>query len=678
MTVLAVLGLGAAAPDLRAERVALKLGDLLRSGEIRLAAPRDSRRIPIACEAAWKPVAGSELHLFVEHSAVVDERSFLAVTLNGGILRSVRLDETNRARTEIVIPVPAEMIQRRNDLVLSAEQAPSVSQEPEAVWTRIGPQSYLSLAYELQPLTPALRDLPAPLLDPESDRAQSLAVLLPTQPAPATIEAMGVVVASLVSRVAPKVVSVTTVSAAADAKDPLLVIGTAKEQPALRELMDQEEARRTRGPTARMAGLLAESHGRRRPVLYVTAASPEGVGAAARDLLDAAGQMDGSAGVVPELRPRAARQREWPGFAPPRTQFTLADLGYAQDRLMLTADAPLEVRIPVTPDARFASDGQVALDLGLRAEIDDDREARLDVEWNGALLASLPARRLGARRFSTSLRIPRDLRRHENRLAISWKSALASAGRAPLASVEPSTALYLPRDYSIQLPDLALLQASFYPFSLRAGLADAVVVVPDGPSDGVVGLVCELSSLLGRVAPGRRWDFRVRPASALSARERSSSHLIVFETAGTPPLVPGPEIDWRQLPEGRSLRASPMVQELVSPWNAERWVLRLRAPSTTALQRTLERLGEPDGLAQISGDTVFLAARGPVPYRVGQQRPFEEVSYLMRFEAWLQTNWLVLPLLVALVGGSLFLALRIALGHYAALRTALPRPPRRS
>jgi hypothetical protein len=678
VTAVVMLGFELTAGDLRAERAVFRLADLLKSSESRLAAPRDSRRIAFACEADWKALPGSELHLFLEHSPDVEgDRSFLAITLNGGILRSLRLDETNQARTELVVPLPPAMIRRRNELVVSAEQAPSATQAPEKIWTLLGPQSYVALVYETQPLVPALRELPSPLLDPLSDRPPRLAVLLPTQPAPATLEAIGVLVANLVSRVAPTPVALTTVRAAGDARDPLLVVGTASEQPALRALMEEEAHRASRGPASRIAGLLAESHGRRRPVLYVTAASPEGVAGAARDLLAAAGQMDGAVGVIPEIRLREIPMREWQGFAPPRKRFALSDLGYGQDRLMLTADVPLEIPIRVTPDARFLSDGQVALALTLLPEVHEDREARLDVEWNGVVLASLPARRLRPPRLSTSVRIPRDLLRSDNRLALSWKSALPAAGRAPLASVGPATELYLPRDYSAQLPELALLQASFYPFSLRADLSDVIVVIPDGTSEGTVPVVCELSAILGRIAPSGRLAFRVRTASALSPRERSSAHLLLLETAATRPVVEGPAIDWKRLPDGGGLQGLPMVQELVSPWNAEKCVLRVRAASTPILLRTLKRLGEPGGLSRLAGDTAFLGAEGPISYRVTSQQAFEEISHLTRFEAWLQTNWLVLPLLVALVSGGLFLALRLALGHYQATRAA-PRPTQRT
>ena len=231
--------------------------------------------------------------------------------------------------------------------------------------------------------------------------------------------------------------------------------------------------------------------------------------------------------------------------------------------------------------------------------------------------------------------------------------------------LSPETAFYLPRRFAARLPDLALLRHSLYPLSVRGDLSDVILVVPDGPLDLTFSLVCELSALLGRLAPGDRVALRVRRASELNAVERASSHLVVLEPTQVRPLVPAPALDWRRLPAGPSLRQAPMLQELVSPWNPRRFVLSLRAPST-ALAPALRRLGDPGALARLAGDTAFLTADGAVCYRVGREQSFDEVSYGTAIEAWLQTYWLALPLLVAAVSTPLFFAIRGALQQYGA------------
>ena len=106
--ILVMLPQPAAAAEPVSSTATIRFGDDLRTGDIRLSGPGDSRRIGFACEAGWKVLPASELHLFVEHSPELDpDRSFLSITLNGGILRSLRLDETNQALTDIAIPLQA-------------------------------------------------------------------------------------------------------------------------------------------------------------------------------------------------------------------------------------------------------------------------------------------------------------------------------------------------------------------------------------------------------------------------------------------------------------------------------------------------------------------------------------------------------------------------------------------
>src|SRR5262245_34571204 len=85
--------------------------ELQISSDLTLKTVRGSSSVRFMCESGSKPTAGSTLHLFIEHSPDLDSnRSFLSVTLNYGVLRSVRLDERNRSTTEITIPLPPEML----------------------------------------------------------------------------------------------------------------------------------------------------------------------------------------------------------------------------------------------------------------------------------------------------------------------------------------------------------------------------------------------------------------------------------------------------------------------------------------------------------------------------------------------------------------------------------------
>src|SRR5262249_23155779 len=72
------------------------------STDLKLTGARTASSLKFLCESSWKPIAGSTLHLFIDHSPDLDgNRSFLSVTLNYGILRSLRLDQHNQSTTEI-------------------------------------------------------------------------------------------------------------------------------------------------------------------------------------------------------------------------------------------------------------------------------------------------------------------------------------------------------------------------------------------------------------------------------------------------------------------------------------------------------------------------------------------------------------------------------------------------
>ncbi len=203
----------------------IRFGEHLRLSEgVRLEASPGFAAIRFTCETARKPVRGSRLHLFIEHSPELDgTRSFLSVTLNHGILRSLRLDRHNQGRTEVVIPIPPEMLQSENELLFSILQYRAGS---GPVWTAIHPDSFIAVRYEETDPALDLRQLPAPLLDVYSYRSKEISVLLPRKPAMATLESAALVVANLASAVAPAPLTVRTVRSMDAATTPLVIVGT--------------------------------------------------------------------------------------------------------------------------------------------------------------------------------------------------------------------------------------------------------------------------------------------------------------------------------------------------------------------------------------------------------------------------------------------------------------------
>jgi hypothetical protein len=454
---------------------------------------------------------------------------------------------------------------------------------------------------------------------------------------------------------------------------PLLVVGTPLEQPALRETLGTQVSwsdtpsgaalAHAGAPLDPAAGLLAIARRPDRPALAVIANTPEGVLRAAWGLI--AGPpptAEPSARIWDEPRRAARATREWSGFIPPRTGFRLSEAGYGPQ--ILRDDAPLRMTLRATPDTGFLAYGH-SINLSLRPlpALLDQTDTRIEIAWNDVVVRRLtPAEMPRKPPYSVPLRLPGDALRMENVISIAWRPGAAGAAAGPLASLDPETShFYLPRLYQARLPELGLLRASLYPFSLRPDLSDVIVVTPDALTEEVFVLVCEVAAALGRVLPSDLAGFRVRPAASLTDAERASSHLVILRAGTEPDAFESAFPDWRKARESEGALA--VLQEAESPWSRGRYLLSLRASSATRLLRGWRVLAEPRGWRGISGDTALVTARGVSPAVLGKPRAVREVDYLVYVDAWLRSHWLALPLVLAVVSGLLFLALRLALAH---------------
>src|SRR5262245_28677965 len=268
------------------------------SNDLKLAGTHSSASIRFTSEATWKPISGSALHLFIAHSADLDSsRSFLSVTLNYGVLRSLRLDERNQGATEIIIPLPPEMLRRENEIVFSVEQFPTG--KANDIWTLIKPSSFITIEYEEDRPTLDLRSLPSPLVDPGSYRPKQISVLLPDRPSSQTLQANALLIANFAAGLKEPLIihAVPSIDAASDR---LLIVGTPQEQP-LRLLESQLPFRLIRAGSKTGLGIndqalldaregivaLTQRPGKKfNPILLVSGNGPDGVLRASRRLIE--------------------------------------------------------------------------------------------------------------------------------------------------------------------------------------------------------------------------------------------------------------------------------------------------------------------------------------------------------------------------------------------------------
>jgi hypothetical protein len=655
---LAWLALAAARPLPAAERFEIRFGEHLGLADLRLAGGRATRQVEFSWPIDWRPLSGAELRLRIEHSPALDgERSFLALTLNHGVLRSLRLDAHNAGPTDLVVPLAPEMLREENQLVISVEQFTTAG-GADAEWTLVRSASLISIPFERRRVARSLADLPEPILERHSFEPRRLTVLLPSRPSQATLEATAGTLASLTARVAPARVTLAFARSLRELETPGVAVGTPREQPALRELGELGEGAAEAGPSTGVVALLLEAGPHAQPLLVVTGQEPDAVAKAAAATFGEADQKDGRLRLVPAApAPRRVGRRQWRRFIPPANAFTVDESGDPSAELDVTADLPARVRIKAPPDARFLPYGHRAtLVFEVLPALASDPKANLELYWNDVLLRILPMEpKTRARSFTLSASIPASALRSENVLAVAWNGRSGAPG--PFVTLRGDSSLFLPREYLAELPDLGLLRSNFYPFSLWPDLAETIVGVPDG--EEAVPALCELAALLGRLLPSDRFLFRVAPAA--QALDGGAQNVIVLETGAAPSALPLPDL--QRLPRGESLGRLPMVQEIEYPAGAGRYVLRLRAATPELLRVAARSLGEPAVLQGLSGDTAFLAAEGSLGFRVGPQRRIVEISYLTRLEAWLRAHWLALPLILASASALLWIGLRLVLGR---------------
>ncbi len=684
--------LGGSAPERPgsvSDRFTIQFKDQLHiSEDLRLRQSRDTASVKFKCESGCRPLPGSALHLFLQHSPELDEsRSFVVISLNYGVLRSVRLDDRSEDLMELAIPLAAGQLKPENQLDIAVEQYPDTGRPNDAMWTLISDRSYISIQCESLPARLDLNHFPAPILDPYSYAPKRLAVLEPEHPSAATLEATALIVANLSARVAPDPVTIEILKSAKAVGSPLLVVGTPWEQSELDSMQPdapfvlyQQKGEVRVGPVngprladgEGLAGLFLDSRDQPQTVLFITGNSPGAVLRAARAVCSREASLGGRAmRISGDVSPPRPKLRVWRGFIPPANRFTLADLGFEEQPLDSQNNFSVQIPINAPPDASFLAYGhQMSLILKSQSPV-QTQQGLLTVSLNDVSIGKLDLGKLAPGRATVKIPIAAGLLRNRNKLQILLK-APQSGGSFPSISIMPETSFFLPRDYSSRLPDLALLKDELYPFSLLSDLSDTVIVVPDDIDSTTFGILMDFCNYLGRAVPTNFLDFRVRQRSAVTEYEINSSNLIYFRIEPENPT--GKNGEARTAPSGRPLGA-PYVKESFSPGNSAKYVLTISAGSTRALARLSHALFSEGALNRLAGDTAYWTRHDIVCVSRIPRRDVRTIFYLTDFETWLRTNWIVLPLILTGASGILFVGMRLLLDRYVRGRRRTPKEP---
>jgi len=622
------------------------------SNALKLTGSQSSSSVSFMCEATWEPAAGSALHLLVSHSPALDgSRSFLSISLNYGILRSLRLDEHNQSATEVIIPLPPGMLKPENEITFSAEQFP-LSDSSGGIWTAIEPSSFISIQYEEARPVLDLRLLPSPLMDSHSYRQKRLSVLLPERPSSQTLEATALLIANYAGDVGEG--ATVHVDGSMDtASGPLLIVGTIDEQ-RVRQL-ETRLGIKNQAPLDADEGIisLTQRPGKTfSPTLLVTGTTPKAVLRGVHKLIERRFESAGTFARVSQDEITApSPPRQWKGFLPPNNHFTLGETGLKEMKFDSQNGFSLWLPLLATPDTRFFEYGhQMTLAFRFASGVSAEH-ATLDVDLNGSSLGRFQAADFtSGSRTSVRLKIPFHLLRQQNVLNVVWGGLDNVPGTDPAVWLLPDSEFDLPHDYESVLPNLELLQYALFPFGLRSDFSDNVIVLPDHAGGDLVSALFEFAGLLGQLVPSNRFAFAVRYSSELDRDTPVNSHRIIFKIGGLP----------------RGVVAA--VQESFAQPNANKYELSVISSSPGALRAAVKTAFAEATLKRLSGDTAYIYSDRVASFKTTAVRRNREYFYSIHLQAWLREHWIALPVILATVSCLLFVGLRLALAQYRSRR----------
>jgi cellulose synthase operon protein B len=643
--------------------------DLQVGGDIQLRGPAATSIVRLKLPPSWQPGGPASLHLLVEHSqGLQGDKSFLAVSFNYGLLRSIRLDETNAAGTEITVVIPRASIRQTNELVLTVDQVDK-SANPLTV---ISSRSFFELPYVEIPIPWDLGSLRRVFSNGPSTLSELPAILLPTNPSSSTLEATALVVANLIAHSPGAFQPLKVVQRFSDWAGPLFVIGTPTEQPELRSLAGETplifyQGRNSIGVTSSenknpnatdgYMGIALNGPYHVGPVIFLTGNSPYAVLRAARTLASPNWVVGGRlARITGDVSWPSRRIREWDGFIPPTNSFHLSDLDHSDILLAYPDGATIPLRAP--PDAVFLNYGhEITLKLALSREFYLPG-SYIVLKLNGSELGKYPLPEFG---LTVSLRveIPARLLAGDNVLTVLWQGPMPGTSLTAVGWILRDTEFELPRNYQAELPDLGLLRNRFYPFSLKSDFSDVLLVVPDRMNADLISAFLATVAGLARLAPSEYVALRIARIQELKDYDLANSHLLFLNSdeSGNLPV----QISTVDEPTMKAVNVRRRIWEITSPWSTRKCILVISARTSTELVSAAESVFAPDTLNHLTGDTALFDGNKMSCLTLRPRRRLVDISYNLTLQVWLREHWMALPIVATALSTALFLMVRIAL-----------------
>ncbi len=663
--------------------------------DIMLRGTNAEARVTFTRPASWKVLEGTKLHVFFSHSGVLlPDHSSLTVRV-ADVARSIRLDaiEEKEGVKELVIPIDPAHLGPYNPINFVAGLHYTLECEDpfhSSLWASISKNSYVEFVYTEEPAFTDLAVFPFPFFDPLAYPPVELTYLTPRSPDSRTLSALSRVAGAIAQDAAYRPLDLRFgegLEAAPSGN--YIIVGTPAEQPVIAELMRSANLTLPNGDAGFLASVQLPAD-RRYAALLVTGSTPEAVLMAASALVDRGTRatLVGSTSIIESYEnPLFAEPRDWIGFAPDRTNFTLQDLGFTGQTVRGVFSAPIRVEVKLQPDARPVEYRQrlnihYAYGALLKPEI-----STLEVILNGISLHSVPLdKREGSESEWLSLDVPWDIYGPYNRLELlfhmmpdTYRECERVSDRQLWGTIFPDSNFVLPRDYWTEFGDMSAVARWGYPFTLRNDLSDTVIVLPDPQASNAMRSMVRLVNFFMKPHPRQTIRLNVHYAPELNETILRDNHLIfVSPTASDAGRSLLGESAARFLPDGHvgvstdrhagltslAFENGAILESFVSPWNEQRGVM-LAHESAEGVLGQLYSEDASAVLGQMRGAVVVVNPGGRVnSIDSASTEVLGHIPMARRARYVLAAYWQVFLGVGFLAIGLLYMAVRVILDRY--------------
>lgn len=625
----------------------------------------------------WEVQSAKAVIKFRQSASLLPERSNLTVRINDTAVGTVPLNRVNGQIGQVAFPIPANLIQTQNEIMLLAEQQTSedcTNPNTPTLWTEILPSSRIVFTYKTQPVSLDFSRYPYPIVDEFSLNSNKVAYLRPNTMDSDWLTAVSRFQAQLGRLLDYRPLETRIIDDVSQLKpeERLVVLGTPDTQPLLKELklpftlkqgriLDGQQKPLPGDVGVLMLTTLGEQKSdrnnaqtseadRNTPILIATGNSVSGMNKAVQFLVQAQDRQigTGEALIVNSLEEvTSPKPRDWIGYLPNSNRFTLSDLAtdnrqFFVDTTVHGANAP-EVKIPfhTLPGDRVLRGSTVTLQYSYSPQL-NPRTSAVEVALDGITLGAERLTSTGGGRGSLTVNLPDDVVRPDSNLYVRFVLQPLENGVCGLeadrqlwGTVHSDTSVDLRRDTVTRLPDLRLLKVGF-PLTAPQDLSTTALILPDRPTDAELNLLLSMSKRLGQITQSDSIKLNAYFAKNLTSEIKSNQNLV---SIGVRDRLPTPEAlatkgftlntaflrqngatQVQALPDGEGV-----LKSVVSPWNEDRVLLALTAQREQGL-RDVRDLVEIDRLfGQLEGDTALVHRNQPDP------SPYDSEGYSLEF-----------------------------------------------